>query len=80
MAGPTGSSLGGSIEGNSDAMGSSLGGLTEGNSDETQHSVTNYISRRNLPPNIIEIITIQDSSESEEDEMAKLTRKYRNYN
>ena len=75
MAGPTGSSLGCSIEGNSDAMGSSLGGSTEGNSDETQHSVTNYISRRNLPPNIIEIITIEDSSESEEDEMAKLTRK-----
>ena len=80
MAGPTGSSLGGSIEGNSDSIGSSLGGSTEGNSDETQHSVTNYISRRNLPPNIIEIITIEDSSDSEEDEMAKLTRKYRNYN
>ena len=79
-AGPMGSSLGGSIEGISDAMGSSLGGSTEGNSDATQQSVANYISRRNLPPNIIEIITIEDSSESEADEMAKLTRKYKNYN
>ena len=42
MAGSTGSSLGGSIEGISDAMGSSYGGLTEENSDEAQCSVTNY--------------------------------------
>ena len=80
MAGSTGSSLGGSIDGNSDAMGSSNGGFTEGNSDEAQSSVTNYTSRRNLSQNIIEIITIEESSESEEDEMAKLTRKYRDYN
>ena len=80
MAGSTGSSLGGSIEGNSDAMGSSHGGLTEGNSYEAQSSVTNYTSHRNLPQNIIEIITIQESSESEEDEMVKLTRKLRDYN
>ena len=80
MAGSTGSSLGGSIEGNSDAMGSSHGGLTEGNSDEAQSSVTNYTSRRNLPQNIIEIITILESSESEEDEMVKITRKLREYN
>ena len=86
MAGSTGSSLGGSIDG----MGSSNSGLTEGNSDETQSSVTNYsdeaesyvtsyTSRRKLPKNIVEIITILESSESE-DEMVKITRKLREYN
>ena len=90
MAGSTGSSLGGSIDGNSDAMGSSNGGFTEGNSDEAQSSVTNYsdeaesyvtsyTSCRKLPKNIVEIITILES-ESEDDEMVKITRKLREYN
>ena len=79
MAG-SGSSLGGSID-----MGSSISGFTAGNSDETQSSVTNYsdekesyvtryTSRKKLPKNIVEIITILESSDSE-DEMVRITRK-----
>ena len=86
MEGSTGSSLGGSIDG----MGSSNSGFTAGNSDETQSSVTNYpdeaesyvtryTSRKKLPKNIVEIITILESSDSEV-EMVKITRKLQEYN
>ena len=78
----SGSSHGGSID-----MGSSISGFTAGNSDETQSSVTNYsdekesyvtryTSRKKLPKNIVEIITILESSDSE-DEMVRITRKMR---
>ena len=78
----SGSSLGGSID-----MGSSISGFTAGNSDETQSSVTNYSdekesyvtrykSSKKLPKNIVEIITILESSDSEE-EMVRITRKTR---
>ena len=78
----SGSSHGGSID-----MGSSTSGFTAGNSDETQSSVTNYsdetesyvtryTSRKKLPKNIVEIITLLESSDSE-DEMVRITRKTR---
>ena len=67
-----GSSLGGSL-------GGSLGEKSE-QSTATQPSVPNHNSGRNLPPNIIELITIEDSESEAESEMAKLTRKYKSYN
>ena len=70
----SGSSHGGSID-----MLSSVNGSVAGNSQSsaTSHSdVTNYTPRRKLPKNIIEVITLLESSDSE-DEMVRITRKMR---
>ena len=66
-------------------MGGSARGSMAGNFEETQSSVTNhsdetesyvtrYTSRRKLPSNIVEVITLLESSDSE-DEMVRITRK-----
>ena len=72
----------GSSPGSSIDMGSSISGFTAGNSDETQSSVTNYsdekesyvtryTSRKKLPKNIVEIITILESSDSEDEKILR---------
>ena len=75
----SGSSHGGSID-----MLSSVNGSVAGNSqssvtnhsDETESYVTRYTSRRKLSKNIVEVITLLESSDSE-DEMVRITRKMR---
>ena len=71
-----GNSLGGSL-------GGSLGAKSK-QSTATQPSVPNHritantgeITSKNLPPNIVEVITIEDSESEEESEFIKLLRKY----
>ena len=70
----SGSSHGGSFDTLSSANGSVAG---NSQSSTNNHSdVTNYTHRNKLPRNIIEVVTLMESSDSEE-EIVRITRKMR---
>ena len=65
------------------SLGGSLGGSLGENSEQstaTQPSIPNHNSGKNLPPNIVELITIEDSESEAESEFIKLIRKYGSFN